>query len=646
MALVDSASLGRARLYRCAGVLATTLLAVPAAPVVAAAAACGVPMISTDADTAASLQEFLDRLIVPRMATDHVAGAVVSVVKDGRLLLAKGYGWANVSRRTPVDAETTLFRVASVSKLFAATAVLQQHERGRLNLDTDVRQWIDFDLHRVSEQPITLRNLLTHTAGFEEGAFGMSESRPEDALSLGDTLRRTMPHQVRAPGVGTSYSNHGVSLAGYIVERTAGMPFAAYVEENILRPLAMTHSTFIDPLPAALASHLALPYQFDDGDFHERAAQIVSGLAPAAALSASATDMAHFMIAELDAGSYEGRSVLLPATLAEMQREQFSVSPTHASSVGLAYSRTSRNGRLILSHGGDLRDYVTALVLLPDSRTGIFASFSSASGGPLVNLVPAAFIDRYTGTECHPAATTPVDPAQYTGSYRLSRAVESNFAKVAYLFIEFPVSAVRGGDLRFDGGTFTPVGGGRFAQTAAGPSGRQWGTLEFFDKGGVRQIAFSENPFVSAHRLPLFESSRLTIVVLAVAAVFLLVIGGRAAWQRIRREPSLPALRRQRAFAALALVVIFAFWVGLLGYLLASGLLDTGFGTSLPLPLRVLLVLPWLAVGATVVSAWTTLLLVRGRLGSITDRTLAVLFIPLMVLLLSLMGYWHLLGAP
>jgi len=627
--------------------LALLALVAPAAPVLAAAAACGVPMISADGDTAASMQEFLDRLIVPRMATDHVAGAVVSVVKDGRVLLAKGYGWADVARRTPVDSETTLFRVASVSKLFAATAVLQQYERGRLDLDTDIRQWVDFDLQRVSPLPITLRNLLTHTAGFEEGAFGMSENRPEDALTLGDTLRRTMPRQVRPPGVGTSYSNHGVSLAGYVVERTSGMPFATYAAQNILRPLAMTHSTFADPLPPALASHLALPYQFDGGVFQERAAQIVSGLAPAGALSASATDMAHFMIAQLDAGSYEGRSVLAPASLAEMQREQFSVSPTHASSVGLVYSRTFRNGRLILSHGGDLRDYVSALVLLPDARTGIFASFSSASAGPLVNLVPAAFIDRYAGTECRVAPAAPGrDPQEYVGAYRLSRAVESNFAKVAYLFIEFPVSAVTGGDLQFDGGKFTPIGGGRFAQTAAGPSGRQWGTLEFFDTGGVRQIAFSENPFVSAHRLRFVESSRFTLGALAIAAGFLLVTGGRTLWLSIRRQPTAPLVRRQRAYAALALVLVFAFWAGLFGYLFASGLLDTGFGTSLPLPLKALLVLPWLAVAAAVVSASTTLTLLRAGVGSFTDRAFAVLFVPLIALLLGLMGYWHLFGAP
>jgi CubicO group peptidase (beta-lactamase class C family) len=621
-------------------------LSVNAGPVHAQAAACGVPTANIADETAASLQAFLDGIIEPRMTEDRVAGATVSVVGGGRLLFAKGYGLANVAEKRPVDASTTLFRIASISKLFTATAVMQQVERRRLTLDDDVRRWVDVEFHRISPAPITLRTLLTHTAGFEEGAFGMSENRAEDALPLGENLRRTMPWQIRAPGAGISYSNHGVSVAGYAVERSSGLPFAEFIARNIFVPLDMSHSSFVDPLPAALARDLAQAYEYRDGRFHEAPYQFSSELGPSASLSTTSTDMAHFMIAELEQGRYGDTALLSPASLAEMQREQYSISPTHASSVGLIYSRTFRNGTLILSHGGDLRDFVSALVLLPGAHAGLFASFSSMSAGRVVNELPAAFIDRYLGTACRATPTGRVDTGRLTGTYRLSRSVESNFAKLAYLFIEFPVSEEPGVALHFDGGRFVPLDAGRFAQVAAGPSGREWGTLEFFERAGTMQIAFSEDPFVSAHRLPVLESSATMKLTLVAAVLFLLLLVGRTLWVRIRHRAVPPRVRRQRWFAVASILLIVAFWVGLVVFLLTSGILDTGFGAVVPLTLRALLCLPWLAAVAAAAAAADAFVLARERIGEVIDRAFALLFVPLMVGLLALMSYWRLLGRP
>src|SRR5215210_1193876 len=240
----------------------------------------------------AELEAFLDDMLARQLAEDHIPGASIAIVKDGRLFFAKGYGYANLDQRTPVVADQTLVRVGSIAKLFTWTAVLQLVEQGKLDLNADVNTYLgDVTIPATYPAPITLAHLLTHTAGFEDRQLGITVSSAGGLAPLGTYLADAMPARVFPPGTVTAYSNYGTTLAGYIVERVSHQPFAQYAQQHILQPLAMRHSTFAQQLPPDLAAQLAVSYDRYDNTYHAMPFEYFQ-IAPAAGLSATASDVA------------------------------------------------------------------------------------------------------------------------------------------------------------------------------------------------------------------------------------------------------------------------------------------------------------------------------------------------------------------
>jgi len=192
----------------------------------------------------ADLEAFLDPLIKDQLARLKFAGAVVVMVKDDGILFARGYGYADVENKRPMTADATLVRPGSISKLFTGIAVMQLVEQGKLDLDRDVNDYLDFHVPTpTGGVPVTLRRLMTHRAGFEEHVKGLfsADRVPEP---LGHWLMRSLPRRLFPGGDVPAYSNYGMALAGYIVERAAGKLYADYVAEHILQPLGMVHATF------------------------------------------------------------------------------------------------------------------------------------------------------------------------------------------------------------------------------------------------------------------------------------------------------------------------------------------------------------------------------------------------------------------
>src|SRR6185312_3263133 len=146
--------------------------------------------------TATDLEAFFDGLIPLQIERDDIAGAVVAVVKDGKVLFEKGYGYADVAKKTPVSPQTTLFRPGSVSKLFTWTSVMQLVQEGKLDLDRDVNDYIDFKIPPAYGKPITLRDVMTHTPGFEESIKGLLVSSGVEMEPLGKYLARHLPQRV------------------------------------------------------------------------------------------------------------------------------------------------------------------------------------------------------------------------------------------------------------------------------------------------------------------------------------------------------------------------------------------------------------------------------------------------------------------
>src|SRR3989440_12628718 len=211
--------------------------------------------------TRADFETFLDALIPSQLQNRNIAGAVVSVVKDGQVLFQKGYGYADFEAKKPVLPEQTLFRPGSISKLFTATAAMQLVEQGKLDIDRDVNEYLDFAIPKTYPEPITLRRLLTHTAGFEDTLKNLFVAHESDMKSLRTYLVNQMPARIFPPGKVPSYSNYGFSLAGYIVERVSGEEFEQYIPNHILQPLRMTNSTFDQPLPPQLSAEISKDYR-------------------------------------------------------------------------------------------------------------------------------------------------------------------------------------------------------------------------------------------------------------------------------------------------------------------------------------------------------------------------------------------------
>src|SRR5499427_47365 len=287
---------------------ATTVLALPgalaAAPenaaVTPAPVAAAVPLTAEDANA------WLDGYMPYALKTGDIAGAVVAVVKDGQILTARGFGYADVATRKPVDPKLTLFRPGSVSKLFTWTAVMQLVEQGKIDLDADVNQYLDFTIPAREGKPVTMRELMQHTAGFEEQAKGVITENPK-APGFETLLKAWVPVRVFAPGTTPAYSNYGASLAGYIVQRVSGEPFDSYIEKHVFEPLEMKYSTFRQPLPPELAPLMSNGYRLASG---EPGAFEIVGPAPAGSLSSPGEEMGHFMVAHLQNGEYHGKRIL------------------------------------------------------------------------------------------------------------------------------------------------------------------------------------------------------------------------------------------------------------------------------------------------------------------------------------------------
>ena len=372
--------------------------------------------------TAPDLAAFIDGYLPVEMDRAGVNGVAVAVVKDGQVLLARGYGTADRERRAAVSPDT-LFRIGSISKLFTWTAVMQLVEQHRLDLDADVQQYIDFELPKTFAQPITLRQLMTHTAGFEESFHGMWASEGE-SLDLRSYLVARVPARIYAPGTMAAYSNYGATLAGYIVQRRSGEPFDSYVREHILRPLGMTHTTFVQPLPAELAPAMSRGY--GEGADPAKPFELIR-VEPAGSASASANDMARFMRTELADGSLDGGRILQPGTLARMHAAQWWPQP-HGPAMALGFWEDGGYGVRVIGHGGDSEWFHSGLYLLPAQHVGVFISQNSQGKRALRDAMFRRFMERYFPAPV-PAFSSKPPPASevagIAGHYLTTRHGES-----------------------------------------------------------------------------------------------------------------------------------------------------------------------------------------------------------------------------
>jgi CubicO group peptidase (beta-lactamase class C family) len=433
------------------------------------------------------LEAFLDPLVGKLMEANHIPGGAITVVKDRQIFFAKGYGLADVERGVPATADTTIFRTGSISKVFTWTAVMQLAEQGKLDLNADVNTYLThFQIPATFGQPITLAQLMTHTAGFEdEYASGAIYASADAYQPLQEFLTENIPARIFPPGQVVAYSNYGTALAGQIVAEVSGEPFEQYVANHILEPLGMHHSTFRQPLPSEMMQDTAVGYDIDKNGLAHAGSYEFLQVRPAAALSATATDMAHFMIAHLQNGQFGDARILQVESAQDMRRQYYAFNP-QLPGMTRGFAEAYRNDIHFFLHSGTTELSSSLLTLLPSQNVGIFMTFNSYISTPARLALVNALLDRYYPTATPPTVSPPADFSEraenFTGSYLASRRPETNIEKmISPLYL---VSVIANPDGTLTVNAFRDNKGVPIRWVEVAP-------LLFQEVGGQGQLAFS-----------------------------------------------------------------------------------------------------------------------------------------------------------
>ncbi|HEX4387967.1 MAG TPA: serine hydrolase [Steroidobacteraceae bacterium] len=562
------------------------------------------------------LRAWLDGLLPYALKSGDIAGALIAVVKDGNVVLEQGYGYADVAEKTPMQAQQTMVRPGSTSKLFTWTAVMQLVQQGKIDLNRDVNAYLDFKITSANGQPITMLDLMNHRAGFEEGLKDILAIDPHRLQSTEAYLKQHPRPMLFAPGEVPAYSNYGAALAGYIVQRVSGEPFASYIEHHIFQPLGMAHSTFVQPLPERFKAEMSRGYP--TASLPPQPYELIIP-APAGSMATTAADMTRFMIAHLQQGRLGDFEMLDPQTARLMHSPSETAIPGFSTMAHGFFSET-RNGRTLIGHGGDSVVFHTEFDLLPEEGVGIFYNFNSRGrDGAVYGLRKALldeFMDRYfpAPAEEQRAAKLPsaaADAQRIADRYESSRRVEHGFLSIFYLLQQTLITA------NADGTVTTPrslePGDATFSEVSPDIWHENGGQrlLALRNVNGVKTVVDSEDPTSVLQAVPMRRSAPLNLTVLLGSFVILVLalIFWPVRWlvRRAYRAPGeSPEVRRLRRWIAIAVavdVVYLIAWMAVLKPVLNVELwvYSTGFDPVV----RAMQVAGLLVIAAAVVGIWS-----------------------------------------
>ncbi|MEK4434332.1 serine hydrolase [Paenibacillus sp. FSL K6-2862] len=385
--------------------------------------------------TSESAEAFLDTFFDSAEAKAQYVGASVVVVKDGKVLAEKGYGYADQESKTPVDPKSTTFRVASVSKTFTAAAVMQLVEQGKVDLQADFQTYVKgLEFDNPFDKPVTVENLLTHTTGFE-----IRDPQQEDihaefdkTVSMEDYAQQHMPPVVREPGSAYMYDNFSFLLLGMIVENVSGEPFETYMQQHIFKPLGMDNSSFV--LNDKFKNQLATAYDavHNPLDLYTLSPTPM----PQGGMLSTAEDIGNFMIAFLNDGVKDNERILKESTVKSMEQYRSSIHPvlpdtTYGFEAAFQLPGAG-SSPAIITKAGDLIGFSSYLFLIPEQNTGVFLTYNQS--GALRNLFYPAFIQTFFPQYAEPVVIKDFTPQstnelqRFSGLYadlRLSTIVSS-----------------------------------------------------------------------------------------------------------------------------------------------------------------------------------------------------------------------------
>lgn len=513
---------------------------------------------------ATELGAYVDGFVTGRMRDEGVVGVTVAIVKDGRRIFSRGYGFDDLEAKRHVDASRSLFRPGSISKTFTWTAIMQLHEQGKLDLNKDIQAYLpNVEIARAFDAPITLLDLMAHRPGFEESALGhLIGNKPEAVLPLVDYLNSHQPKRVYPPGEVPAYSNYGTGLAGLIVANVSGIPFEDYIEQNLLLPLGMTHSTFREPwgsqrpgaMPTEMQQNVSKGYIRVGGEYQHTTFEFIGHLGPAGALSTTADDMALWMLAHLGNGALPGvpgegtgEARILQSDTAMLMHSQHQTLDPRLPGMAHGFIEANVHGYPSYGHGGGTVHFLSDMVMIPELDLGVFISTNtSLGGGKVVNGFMRELVTRFfppgPNTVELPAEQIDSSPDIY-GEYILSRRAHTTVEKMG--FPTLSVQPATSGDILIGGFESQPS-----RLVAIGPdhfrSFTDPGSQLIFERdetGRITRLLTTIPILVGTPASPL-ERARVVYGILALGAVvFVGVLLG--SWHRSGRNlPSTPSERR------------------------------------------------------------------------------------------------------
>uniref|UniRef100_B0T4W2 Beta-lactamase n=1 Tax=Caulobacter sp. (strain K31) TaxID=366602 RepID=B0T4W2_CAUSK len=373
----------------------------------------GAPAPAVVANTAplpvADLEAYVDGVVRDRMAREHIAGVTIAVVQNGQVVLKKGYGVASLKDGRRVDPDKTLFRVGSISKTFTWIALMNEVEAGRMRLDTPINIYLPEKLQlkdQGKKTPVRLRDLMTHTPGFEDRALGQlfeRDARRERPLEL--YLRQERPNRVREPGLLPAYSNYGVGLAGAALANVTGQPFETVIANQVIFPAGLTHTTFREnrpwradlpaPMAPALAADLSDGFRWTPLGFQTEAPELIGHIAPAGAASSTAGDMARYMTLLLNGGTIDGKTVFSPRTSAMFRTPMYRPAEGAPGWNAGFMDIPLPGGHRGFGHAGATLWFHSNMVMVPELGLGVFVAVNTDTGADLPASLPATIIERF-----------------------------------------------------------------------------------------------------------------------------------------------------------------------------------------------------------------------------------------------------------
>ncbi|WP_165875937.1 serine hydrolase domain-containing protein [Hazenella coriacea] len=462
------------------------------------------------------LKDYVDQYFQANMEKNHVPGAIITIVKDGKVLLSEGYGYRDLEGKIPVQVDQTTFRIGSVTKNFTTTAIMQLYEQGKLDLHADVNKYLkNVQLKGKGDQPITIHHLLTHTVGYDESFKNMGGT----PMSLEKYISIATPAQVRNPGTEAVYSNYSYAVLGKVVEDVSGQTYEQYIQSHIFDPLEMKGASF------GRDSRLSKSYLSNGSQIVSTPYMPINGK-PAGDIHATAPDLAKYMMAQLQSGKF--KETLLKQQSSElMQSTHFSID-SKVSGIGYGLFEDVKRKHRAVVHGGSVDGFQSLMYLIPEKGVGIFLSTNGAEGFFLNDTFVKQFNkDFYPDSiiQTPSSSTTPMTQlkSELEGQYRTMRHAHHGYAKVSKL-LQSPVQITVIGDGKIQ--VQLPIPGSdklTFVEKKPYYFEEENGEDQLFvykAKDGETHFSFSSLPFMPFEKLEIAE----VFVPILVFGIFTLVL--------------------------------------------------------------------------------------------------------------------------